>query len=97
MKIFISQPMRGKTEDEILTERIRMIRQAKEKYGSVEVLDSYFGDYNGNALGFLGKSIELLGEADAAVFAPGWKDFRGCRMEYQCCCEYDVPILEVQE
>ena len=33
MKIFISQPMRGKTDAEILAERERAIKAAKAKWG----------------------------------------------------------------
>ena len=33
MKIFISQPMRGKTDAEILAERERAIKVAKAKWG----------------------------------------------------------------
>lgn len=43
MKIFISQPMRGKTDAEILAERERAIKDAKAKWGDdVEVLESFF-------------------------------------------------------
>ena len=43
MKIFISQPMRGKTDAEILAERERAINAAKDELGDdVEVLESFF-------------------------------------------------------
>lgn len=43
MKIFISQPMRGKTDAEILAERERAIKAAKAKWGDdAEVLKSFF-------------------------------------------------------
>ena len=35
MKIFISQPMRGKTAEEIITERERLIGKAREHYGAL--------------------------------------------------------------
>ena len=42
-KLFISQPMRGKTDEEILLERKRAIEAAKTKIGEdVEVIDSFF-------------------------------------------------------
>lgn len=34
MKVFISQPMRGKTAEEIITERERLIGKAREHYGA---------------------------------------------------------------
>ena len=94
MKVFISQPMRGKTDAEIKHERELAILSVIREYGSdVEVLDSFFEDYNGNAVEYLGKSIALLGQADAALFLSGWKDARGCRIEHSVCEEYGIKII----
>lgn len=42
-KLFISQPMQGKSKEEILAERKVAICQAKEAVGDeVEIIDSYF-------------------------------------------------------
>lgn len=42
-KLFISQPMQGKSKEEILAERKSAICQAKEAVGDeVEIIDSYF-------------------------------------------------------
>ena len=93
MKIFISQPMRGKTAAEIKQEREKAILSAVRKYGSdVEVLDSNFKDYDGSAAKFLVKSLELLSTADVALFLPGWKEARGCRIEHIFCEEYGIEI-----
>lgn len=44
MKVFISQPMRGKTNEEIKAERERLIGKAQEHYGAdIEVVDSWKG------------------------------------------------------
>lgn len=95
MKAFISQPMRGKTADEIRAERQNMISALKEKCGDdVEVLDSFFVDFNGNALAFIAKSIEVLSKADVAIFAAGWEDARGCRIEHECAVQYGIKVLE---
>ena len=45
-KVFISQPMRGKTETEILTERKRIIEEIRNMIGDHEVLDTYFDDFS---------------------------------------------------
>ncbi len=94
-KLFISQPMRGRSDEEILKERESLIEKAKQKFNDeVEFLNSHFSDYNGNALEFLGKSIELLGKADVALFGAGWENARGCRIEHICCEEYGIEIVE---
>lgn len=97
-KIFISQPMGGKTEKEIMAERGAMIRRAWRVFGKdVVVLDTFFDGFGPTAkpLDYLAKSIEFLAKADVAVFAPGWQDARGCRIEHQCAVDYGVPIMEV--
>ena len=92
-KLFISQPMRGKTDEFIKEEREKMINTIKEKYGDdIEIIDSFFANYDGNAVGFLSKSIGKLSEADMAAFAPDWNQARGCKIEHTICTEYGIPI-----
>ena len=40
MKIFISQPMRNRTDDEILSERAKITEYLTKKYSEVEIIDS---------------------------------------------------------
>lgn len=96
-KLFISQPMRGKTDEEILAERKKAIESAERNLGEpVEVIDSFFQNAPADArpLWFLGKSLELLSAADIAYFAKGWEDARGCRIENQCAVEYGIEVIE---
>ena len=93
--VFISQPMRGKTGEEIRAERENAVETVKAFVNDeVEVLDSYFDDFDGNPLEYLAKSIELLAKADVAYFAKGWKDARGCRIEHICAVEYAIDRIE---
>ena len=62
-KIFISQPMRDKTDEQIKKERERAVKAIEEKIGEqVEIIDSFFekAPHNAKPLWFLGKSFELL-------------------------------------
>lgn len=98
-KLFISQPMNGKTEEEILAVRKKAIESAKVMLNEdVEVIESYFEDYNPDKgcvpLKYLAKSLELLADADVAYFAKGWESARGCRIENQCAIEYGVDTIE---
>lgn len=96
-KLFISQPMRGKTDEEILAERKKAIESAERNLGEpVEVIDSFFQNAPADArpLWFLGKSLELLSTADIAYFAKGWEDARGFRIENQCAIEYGIEVIE---
>lgn len=97
-KLFISQPMNGKTNEEILEERKRIIKKAEAALNEpLEPIDSFFKDapHDAAPLWFLGKSLELLSTADAAVFGKGWENARGCRIENTCAIEYGIDVVEI--
>ena len=106
VRLFISQPMRGKSDEEIESEREELIAIAKAVYadrGEVEVIDSFFkGGLNVPAgakapLYYLSKSLELLATADVAIFAKDWREARGCRIEHECADGYGVARIELPE
>lgn len=95
-KLFISQPMNGKTDEEILETRAKAIESAERELGEkVEVIDSFFQNapVEAKPLWFLGKSLELLSTADVAYFAKGWEEARGCKIENQCAIEYGIDLV----
>lgn len=96
-KLFISQPMKDKTNDEILAERSNAIQAAKDSLkDEIEVIDSFFQSAPADAkpLWYLGESLKLLSTADVAYFAPGWEKARGCKIENTCAKEYGIPTIE---
>lgn len=96
-KLFISQPMKGKTNEEIFAVRQKAIESAERHLGEkVDVIDSFFMDapVEAKPLWFLGKSLELLSAADVAYFAPGWENARGCKIENTCAIEYGITVIE---
>lgn len=98
IKVFISQPMKNRTNEEIEKTREEIIKQVKERFGEVEIIDSFFKDapVNSKPLWFLAKSLELMSKADLVVFAPGWNCARGCIIEHECAKGYHYPILEIE-
>lgn len=95
-KIYISQPMRGRATDDIMRERKALIADAAVALQSddIEVLDTYRGAYTDKSpLRLLAWALEKMADADAVIFAPGWRDARGCRVEHLAASEYDIPIL----
>ena len=95
-RLFISQPMKGKTNEEIKAVREKAIESAKRELGEdVEVIDSFFENapHDAKPLWFLGKSLELLSTADVAYFAKGWEEARGCRIENTCAVEYGIETI----
>ena len=89
-KVFISQPMNGRTDTEIKAERERIVNELVNCLGEeIEVIDSFFDDKHLNPsknreLQHLGKSIELMADADIVYFASGWEKARGCVIEREC-------------
>lgn len=95
-RLFISQPMKDKTNEEILAVREKAIELAKIAVGEdVEIIDSFFKDAppDANPLWFLGKSLELLSTADVAYFAEGWENARGCKIEHDCATAYGIYVI----
>lgn len=39
----------------------------------------------------MGKTIEKILECDEVIFADGWADSKGCRMEHFACENYGIP------
>ena len=97
-KLFISQPMRGLTDEEILKAREEIRLKAEKTIGEpVELLESFFEgfDPSGNIpVAYLGKSISLLAEADVVYFGEGWKEARGCKIEHEVAKEYGIDRIE---
>ena len=96
-KLFISQPMNGKPEEEILKERETAKRIAEEIVGEeLELIDSYFKENvpdDAGCLWYLGDSIKLLDKADYVYFCDGWYKAKGCKIEMQCCDFYKKEVL----
>jgi len=99
IKVFISQPIKDKTNQEIEAERNEIKKKLEEKYGegNYEIIDSFFKNapHNAKPLWFLGKSFELLSTANVCVFAKNWYSARGCIMEHRACEEYHITIWEI--
>lgn len=97
-KLFVSQPMRGKTDEEILAVREKAIASAEHFLGEkVEVIDSFFQnvpEVESRPLWCLGKSLELMADADVVYFAKDWEKYRGCRIENECAIEYGIDVIE---
>lgn len=94
MKVFISQPMNGKTNEEILDER----NKAAALYPLAEIVDSFFRDapHDADPLWYLGESIKLIGEADVVYFCEGWEKARGCRIEHECSVAYGKSVFHAK-
>jgi hypothetical protein len=98
MKVFISQPMVDKADEEIKRERNLAIKRIEERYPGeqIEIIDSFFegAPHDAKPLWFLGKSIQLLSTADLAYFIGEWRRYRGCKAENYLAKEYGIQTME---
>ena len=102
-KAMLSQPMAGKTNEEIVATREKAISAFEEK--GYEVVNTLFTDewYSKDAmiergvvqipLCFLAKSLENMSLCHAAYFCKGWENARGCRIEHEAAVAYGLEIL----
>ena len=96
MKIFLSQPMSGKTDKQIRLERDNAKVYLKYLfYGEdIELIDTVFDlDEGTHPLVYLGKSIEKMAEADIVCFMKGWDESRGCIIEHEAAVKYGIKRL----
>ena len=98
MKIMISQPMRGYTEDIIRKNRNKLVKEL-EKQG-YEVVDTIFTEEApencDKAIYYLSKSIEMMSKVDGVVFMKGWEQARGCKIEYYV-AQYYHKFIKMEE
>lgn len=89
-KIFISQPMNGRSSRIINDER-KLVAEKYEQEGW-EVIDSILNLGPADAIIYLAESIKLLNDADCVLFIKGWEKARGCRIEHEVAVAYGKEI-----
>lgn len=103
MKAMLSQPMAGKSEEEIRATREKAIKALEKR--NYEIVNTLFTDewYNSDKmkergvvqipLCFLAKSLENMSLCHAVYFCKGWEQARGCRIEHDAAVAYGLTIL----
>lgn len=106
--IFISQPMTGKSEEEILATRQKEIEKihqlASEKDIQVRIIDSYVDDATRKHfeerltddinwdIYWLSQSLQKLALADTIWLCDGWEYSKGCNIELKCAMQYGLDV-----
>lgn len=103
MKAMLSQPMAGKTDEEIIATREKAIKALEAR--GYEIVNTLFTDewYNRKnmekrgvvqiPLCFLAKSLENMSLCHAAYFCKGWEQARGCRLEHEAAVAYGLTVI----
>lgn len=93
-KLFISSPMNGKTNEEIMEARNRAINLAeRELKEPVEVIESFVPNATDPPLKCLARALELMADADIVVFTKGWSTARECFIEHECAEKYSLGVI----
>jgi hypothetical protein len=104
MKIFISQPMNGLSDEEIekvkeeAKKEIKKIYSFFDRNGELEIISMhdvpvvYRTDKEPSRLWYLGRAIQYLEDVDSIYFCKGWENSKGCRVEKFVATEYNIGI-----
>ena len=96
-KLFISCPMRGRTDEAIRATMEQMHRIAEAVFDEeLEVIQSYIEDTppdtNNVSLWCLGKSIQMMADADYFIgIRDEVKAYNGCIVENHAASRYGIP------
>lgn len=102
-KAMISQPMGGKTNEEIIETRNKAIEVLRGL--GYEVVNTLFTDewYSKESMAergvvqvplcFLAKSLENMSLCHAVYFCEGWEEARGCRIECDAAAAYGLDMM----
>lgn len=103
MKAMLSQPMAGKTDEEIVATRERAIKELRKRgYEIVNTLftDEWYSKEQMESRGviqiplcFLAKSLENMSLCHAVYFCKGWEEARGCKIEHDAAIAYGLDII----
>lgn len=101
LNIFISQPMHGLSEREILAERDRIEEVLHKLFPNdeLEFLSGYtseaahFQDETQERIYRLGCSIATMAEADYVFLPHNYTDADGCTAEWYICFQYDRQCI----
>lgn len=100
-RVFISQPMKGLSNEKILELREKYKQDVINMFpdDEIEFIDSmvnintsHDSDIKNIPVAYLGKSISLIATADLVYFADGWENTNGCVIEHDICMRYGIPM-----
>lgn len=99
-KLFVSVPMKGRTEEEIKASIQKMKKIAEIYEGKeLELIDSYIEDNppkdNNQAIWFLGESLKKLAQADVFIGINEAWDWCGCYIEIETAKRYGIKIYMI--
>ena len=102
MRVFISQPMRGRTIEQIQERRDQICEMLVEVFNrDIEFIDSINKDeelQKKGSIAMLGHSIGLIADADLVVVDNcADRYYSGCHIEKEVAFAYKIPDIDIHE
>lgn len=99
-QLFVSVPMKGRTEEEIKASIQKMKKIAEIYEGEeLELIDSYIEDNppknNNEAVWYLGESLKKLAQADVFIGVCESYDWNGCQIERETAERYGIKAYTI--
>ena len=99
-KLFVSVPMKGRTEEEIKASIQKMKKIAEIYEGEeLELIDSYIEDNppkdSKEAVWYLGESLKKLAQADVFIGICESYDWNGCYIETETSVKYFIKAYAI--
>lgn len=99
-QLFVSVPMKGRTEEEIKASIQKMKKVAEIYEGEeLELIDSYIEDNppkdNNEAVWYLGESLKKLAPADVFMGICENFDWNGCYIERETAQRYGIKVYMI--
>ena len=99
-KLFVSVPMKGRTEEEIKASIQKMKKIAEIYEGEeLELIDSYIEDNppkdSKEAVWYLGESLKKLAQADVFIGICESYDWNGCCIERETADKYGIKAYAI--
>lgn len=102
-RAMISQPLAGKTEEEIAGTRAKAVKELESMGYAViptERGTNWYAPEEMEKRGvihiplcYLAKSLDQMCTVDAVYFCEGWAQARGCQIEHEAALKYGLEIL----
>lgn len=92
-KVFLSLPMRGRTDEEIKADVKKM---TSKLHADEEAVDNFItAPEDAGRLYCLGEAIKKLGDCDMIMLHPDWCKANGCIIEYYTARHYGIKIIQL--
>lgn len=99
INVFISQPMKDKTDEQNLAEELYYVKEEvvkRFKDDEITIIIPPYDDISNDTkpLWILGRNIQTMSTADVVYFIGDWRKNPDCKVANYLCKQYDIKTIE---